>query len=278
MSLLDNKRVRELVSSAEGARRLAESLQGRGKDPVDVLETLEELHKELGELVHTWAAAQLEASAAEARPASEEEETLRLEAMEAPEEADTGFFHADFQEGELEEDLPYEDTEDTDEVDAASVHGLASSRPAPTRTSTDEEYPAWLLSLDQLMISLAMPTDPESPVELAAEAARVQLATCDLAARWSDYPEPLQLALLGLLSCRARHLSGRLQVDVGPRLALDRMKRYRKAAGLPPVVGLISSQQPESGSWTRDAMHWWEVLVEGLQPLQQQHSNGGIPT
>ncbi len=271
MSLVDSQRVRELVSAAEGARQLAESLQGRGKDPVDVLETLEDLHKELGELLHAWVVARMGPLPTEAPPA-QQEDGMVIEALEAPEDFDTGIFD----EGGYEEDLPFEDTEDTDEVDPSFIHALASSRKAPRRQAPPDEYPAWLLSLDQLRVSLIMPSDPESPVDLASEAARVQLATIDLDRRWSDYPQPLQLALLGLLSCRARHLADRLQVDVGPRLALNRMKRYRKVAGLPPVVGLISSQQPESGSWTRDALHWWDVLVQGLEPFQQQNSNGGI--
>ena len=47
-------------------------------------------------------------------------------------------------------------------------------------------------------------------------------------------------------------------------LALDRLQRYRKAAGLSPVVALLADHEPESGSWNDDAERWWKTLADAL--------------
>jgi len=87
----------------------------------------------------------------------------------------------------------------------------------------------------------------------------------------------VQQALLGMLAARARHLQEKLEVDVGPRLALDRLRRYRKQAGLPPVVGLLPDRGPEAGAWAEDAKRWWTVLSEGLRAQFVPGESSGGP-
>jgi len=99
------------------------------------------------------------------------------------------------------------------------------------------------------------------------EAARVQWATSEMGAMWQEYPEPLQLALLGLLAARLRHLEERISLDVGPKMALERLRSYRVTLGLDSVPGLMPNRRPEYASWAVDAMHWWAALEDGLRPL-----------
>jgi hypothetical protein len=71
--------------------------------------------------------------------------------------------------------------------------------------------------------------------------------------------------LVGQLAARARHLQAHLDGDLEARLALDRLRKYRQAARLAPVVGLMPERTPEFGSWSNDAGRWWSLLTEGLR-------------
>lgn len=122
----------------------------------------------------------------------------------------------------------------------------------------------WVDRLQDLLALLEAPSEDTDAVALALEASRVQWATVGLATRWAPFPEPIQVALLGLLAARCRWLCEHLAVDLGPRQALERLRAYRMDTGLAMVVALVPDRDPESGSWRDDALHWWDMLTAGL--------------
>lgn len=123
----------------------------------------------------------------------------------------------------------------------------------------------WLAELGDLLELIEPPVDLENPQELAAEASLVQWCTVDLDHRWSPFPPAIQSALLGMVAARARNLQDRLAVDVGPRIALERLSAYRERSGLSKVEGLYPERKAQTGSWAEDAVQWWETLVDGLR-------------
>jgi hypothetical protein len=156
---------------------------------------------------------------------------------------------------------------DNDEPESvAAPLGLAQPTVLP-----QGEWPAWVKSLREI-VDLLEPVAADDPHRFVTEASRVQWATSNVEVRWSEFPQPIQVALMGMLAARARFLQERLEVDLGPRMALDRLRRYRRAAGLPTVVGLFPHQRPETGSWEDDSRRWWTVLSQGLE------STGGSST
>lgn len=178
-----------------------------------------------------------------------------------------------FNPGELEDALPA-----TTEIVSAEGRVVANDGAIPDLRADgavagaepfvlpEGDPPEWLGDLRELLEMLRPQDDPAATEaeRLSVEASRVQWATTNMELRWAEFPEPVRVALVGLLAARARHLQDRLEVDVGPRLALDRLQRYRKAAGLSPVVGLLPDLGPESGSWTDDAERWWKALSDAL--------------
>lgn len=124
---------------------------------------------------------------------------------------------------------------------------------------------AWVDGLQDLLALLGKPTDDRDAVTLAVEASRIQWATVGLRRQWPRYPEPIQVALLGMVAARCRFLVQHMEVDLGPRYALDRLRTYRAHTGLATVVGLVDEREPEAGTWTDDALHWWDMLVAGIR-------------
>jgi hypothetical protein len=124
---------------------------------------------------------------------------------------------------------------------------------------------SWLVPLQDLLALLGPPTRHAQATDVAVEATRIQWATSSTSALWLDYPEPIMLALLGLLSSRARHLVEKLEVASGPKLALDRLRKYHQQKHLRPVQALYDERGPEDGSWVDDAQSWWNILQQGLK-------------
>ena len=122
----------------------------------------------------------------------------------------------------------------------------------------------WIGQLRDLLSTMPLPQRWDNVVEVSTEAALVQWCTVDLNRRWADYPPAIQIALLGLMSSRARFLQERLGVPAGPQLALQRLRAFRKEHQLSPVVGLLKSRGPEYTEWNADARYWWGVLVDGI--------------
>jgi len=141
----------------------------------------------------------------------------------------------------------------------------ASFGRAAVRSQAGVGEGAWLEQLGDLLELIALPAHLDDPHELAAEASLVQWATVGLDAAWQPYPPAIRAALLGLLAARARNVQERLAVDVGPRIALERLGAYREQAGLSKVEGLYPERSPTTDSWAGDSREWWSTLIEGLR-------------
>lgn len=115
--------------------------------------------------------------------------------------------------------------------------------------------------LDELIRLLPALGDDPPADELSVEASRVQWACSDLDRRLVGLDPVWTAAATAWLSARARDLMDRLDVDVGPRTALDRLRRWHMAHGVGRVAGLAEPAVPETGSWASDARGWQRVLA-----------------
>jgi len=150
-------------------------------------------------------------------------------------------------------------------TDLESLDGEEALAPVPVMpVSGPLPDGLWVDRLQDLLALLDAPTEDTDAVALALEASRVQWATVGLNATWAHFPQPIQVALLGLLSARCRWLSEHLAVDLGPGIALDRLRSHCAQTGLATVVALVPDSEPESGTWRGDALHWWDMLTAGL--------------
>lgn len=140
-----------------------------------------------------------------------------------------------------------------DGADGVSVHGFSVGAIG---------HEPWAPTLRELIGMIGVP--PSEGADLTEEVSRVQWATTQVDHRWAEFPLPVQTALLGLLAARARNLQDRLEVDLGPRLALDRLRKHARATGVPAVAGLQADHAPDSASWADDARRWWTALSAGL--------------
>lgn len=136
---------------------------------------------------------------------------------------------------------------------------LRSTGDGPLAVARGSSLP-WREPLDELLDLIALPIDLADPTAMPTEASTVQWASGELQNRIARFPEPVRQALLGLLAVRARNLASHLDVDIGPKMALDRLKRIRSTHELPWVVALLPNARPETGSWTNDARAFWELL------------------
>jgi len=124
-----------------------------------------------------------------------------------------------------------------------------------------EPIPTWQHNVDEFLGLIASPPDASDAEGMAVEASRVQWAAAELDNRMSGLPAEVQVCFLGLLASRAQLLRQHLDVGVGPRLALDRLDRYRLGNDLPSVAGLQASPRPEYGTWANDARQWYALLA-----------------
>lgn len=237
--VFDSPRVQELLQQAEDARV--------SLDPGPVLdEALDGLYRAVGRELHIWVRRE--------RPdlLLSGEGPTPLELSDLPELADyTG-----------EDDL-------TEIPEPGSLLG-------PREESAGPEIPQSSLAsiqasmralggvgehdLSELLALLRPPRDLIDPAVMPDEASKVQWASGELAGRLADTPEVLQVAVLGMLAARARNVAEHLDVDIGPRMAIDRLRRYRDQQDLPSVAGLLPNARPELATWAEDARAFWELL------------------
>lgn len=140
---------------------------------------------------------------------------------------------------------------------------VAGSPGSPFAQIRAPRAPVWRDRLVELLGLLSLPASFADPSELAVESSRVQWATGELAALLSGMPREIRTSFVALLSARAQILRSRLDIDVGPRLSLDRLQRYRLESRLPAVAGLKPTPAPEGESWEGDARRWWALLGGG---------------
>ncbi len=161
-------------------------------------------------------------------------------------------------------EMDAEPDDDGGDYDIASIGQMWSERVTRGRSLHDladpTADPTWNHKLTQLLGLLNLPDDFTGNDEMAVEASRVQWAASELGNRLDGFPEAVQLCIIGMLAARAQHLRSQLAVDVGPRLAIDRLRRYRIDNELPTVAGLLSQPVPETGSWVSDIEDWWKLL------------------
>ncbi|MCB9683690.1 MAG: hypothetical protein H6735_01455 [Alphaproteobacteria bacterium] len=273
----------DLLVQVRKATELRRKLAEEGKDTSEVDEALDGLYRDLGRAVAETDGSSLLVP---------DPPTVTKEAFtsEVPDEEDSGGWYTDervastsgplFDPADLGEplmtDVPVPDDlnlppdpDDTDASDAQergyaveTVHSMGSRASDPTTSLGIFRYgvATWKGQLDELLDLLRSPFDLDDPTELGVEASRVQWATTDLPHRLEPYPDEIKIALIGLLAARAQFLRTRLDVDVGARLSLDRLQRYRIERSLASVPGLLPTPLPELGSWLIDSEAWWAVF------------------
>jgi len=152
------------------------------------------------------------------------------------------------------------DHEDYEVTTIAQLRRNSGASDHPLRRLSDESSdPTWAYKLTQLLKLLELPDSPQRD-EMAVEASRVQWAASELHTRLDGLPQSIQVCIIGMLAARAQHLRVQLAIDVGPRLALDRLRRYRIDEELPTVAGLLAQPGPENDSWADDVQAWWDLL------------------
>lgn len=292
--LLNNDRVRTLLRQADDATRLLERM-GEGAETSEIREALTGILRDLGHEVHiVWREMVVDVgedpeAGADDFAFKKRDDTSQEKTAESL-EIDP---NTDIPEATSERPPDAEDLERwyTDEVEIQrqeplfnpgelepSAEGEASGAPPGLVRQAEDDVPvvpvdgfevapyaadeAWVKSLREFVVLLGGP--PAEGTDLTEEASKVQWAASGLDVRWGGFPPAVRTALLGLLASRARVLQEQLEVDIGPRMALDRMRKHRKLADLPSVAALGADRGPETGSWSEDARWWWRALTSGL--------------
>jgi hypothetical protein len=277
---LDHPRLRELVSNARRAVSMRETVVAEGGDASAIDEVLQDLYRDVGKTLVGLLGPAVPTSRPPASVESQgdggaspdddswytdEVETGDVRPLFAPDDLDES---TDVPESEPMSTEGY--TEATDpalrqpDLEIATIEGLQRSGVDLALLANPEAtLPTWRYRLDQLLELLALPARLDDPAELAVEASRVQWITTELEPRLTGFPAEVQIALVGLLAARAQHLRRGASTDVGPRLSLDRLQRYRIEADLPTVAGLLPTPRPERDGWDADVRGWWSLLKPG---------------
>lgn len=254
--VLDNPRVQELLLQAEEAVGLL-----GGGDDAELREALTAIYGDLGKLVHGLAR--------QRKP-----EILRVpdDPDDDPDLDDGPGMSTTFDPDAVETSL----ADFTDEDDYTAIPGpdelmrhaadLDDGEPVETMSLRElsrimgEQGRFWERDLSELLSLLTPPEDLVDPDVMPEEASKVQWASGELAGRLADTPDAVQTAVLGMLAARARNVAAHLDVDIGPRMAIERLRRYREHQDLPWVAGLLPNARPEGRTWAEDAGSFWELL------------------
>lgn len=273
-------RAQLLVVEIRRAKILRDRLARDGENTTELDTLLGELQRKLGALVveEPELAATLVPMIPDAQPSAESFTD------ELPPRRDHGWYDDEktgpidqtgplFDSGDLETgDIPIPDdlhlppeSDDTDAGEQYAVESVASlaaraDEPATGLGRFRAGTAPFGASLRELLDLLRSPFDLDDPAELGVEASRVQWAASEFERRTRDFPTDVKVALLGLLAARAQYLRTRLDVDVGIRLSLDRLQRFRIEHSLPAVHGLLPTPVPEHHTWLEDAEAWWGVF------------------
>jgi hypothetical protein len=284
MSTSVSPRVFSLLAEARRAVALRGRLHAAGKETSAVDEALETLYRDLGRAV---------VHAAETQDGLAFPTLRRIDSSdwELEEEDDDWYSDDETQPGprpaivdpifaphELDDitDVPESDgavfpVDDLTESERRTVDFEVTSLALASRVAAEPssalyalargQVDAWVSRVRQLVTLLALPPRPDDPDELRVELSRLQWATTDLTDQLGGLPSEVQVAFIGLLGARARHLKARVDSDVAPRLVIDRLQRYRIGASLPSVAALLPTARPELGSWADDVRGWWGLLA-----------------
>jgi len=283
-----SERVTTLVEQASDALHIRAKLIEKGLDTTDVDETIETIYRDLGRALHEAHRPDLHLPPDETTPPALELKgaiaEVDLQAIEdtesGPEATDTGSVHWHTDEAVssgrffLDEDLdeanfaPLPERDDDSEhqdrmLDITPVRISMADIAETTQTQGEPLWelangtPAWAERVNDLIERVIAPPG----AGLQEVSIRIQWACSDVGVRVEGLPVPVQLAILGWLGARAQALREHLEDDIGQRLALDRLRRFRVDADLPTVAPLDSMADPETGSWTDDADAWLAILA-----------------
>lgn len=258
----------------------AMELLAKPGDRGSVQSALNSVYRDLGAHFHDLVRGRAPVSRA-GFAAADDDHTSLPEESEAPEESsgwyteeeETNvpmFTDGDFGGTDLETEIPESQTltnasdpdsnpEDLPLVTLAALKRDSRSSGDLARLRPGADPAPWLEDLQGWLDMLSPPDDLLDLTAMPEEASRVQWATTQLD-RLISYPHAIQLAVIAMLAARALHLASHLDVDVGPRMALDRLKRFRDIHALPYVGGLMPGPRPELSSWAEDAQALWHLL------------------
>jgi hypothetical protein len=279
-------RVRELLAESRKARALRERLVAAGQDPSAVDEALDGLYADLGRaFVSAVESGETSIPVNDALDYELEEKDANWYTEDEPppgtrpEPKHPLFDPEDLEdltdpEPDLDESTPvippereFVDSDEPSDFIVASITAYRTQRKDDPSSSyaqlllpVDAEPPTWKHRLDELLALLVLPSSFSDSDELAVEASRVQWATNDLELRLLGLPAEIQVGVVAMLAARSQHLRARLDLDVGPRMSLDRLQRYRIDQDLPAIAGLLPTPRPEFGTWEEDARQWWMLL------------------
>lgn len=262
---LRHARIRALLEQAERAHRIREELvaQKEGTDALD--SALDSVFRDLGQALFE----RVQADRGPLIPPAMDEDptqfTSELEREDTSWYDDVDVPDRLFDDDDLEDDvtdipepdpLP-EPTAEAPEGERVTLAALQAEPIAPNAS--------WGAALEEWLTLVDLPADLEDAGELAVEASKVQWAAQELE-RLDPFPAPVQLACIGLLAARAQHLRQHLDVGVGPKQVLDRLRRYGQARALPPLAASTLDPHPETGSWAGDARAFWSLLAGCAKP------------
>ena len=290
-------RLLELIGLAKDAAALRSQMRGRSEPTTDVDEAIDAIYADIGRLVFrlmedkttpalpsgatppsinapTYIPSTEEATQSSQPTEEDVEERESWYTEEVYADSSQPLFSVDDRLDELtdipESDPVSEEVEiepdsltDNEDYEVMTLRQLGremtSSSHALHRLADSSQDPTWAYKLTQLLALLERPKSNHAD-EVAIESSRLQWAASEMGTRLDGLPESVQVCIIGMLSARAQHLRTLIAVDVGARLALDRIRRYRIDAELPTVAGLLAQPAPETGSWPGDIQAWWDLL------------------
>ncbi|MCB9677491.1 MAG: hypothetical protein H6737_20450 [Alphaproteobacteria bacterium] len=276
MPVLEDPRLLQLLGEADNALAL---IAQQGDPTGEIAEALDSLFRDIGRYVHELARAA--PTFAPLTPVDVQTDRAHFESDGWYTDEIDGDALPLFTEGELhgdeeQTDIPEPDNvtapeppapveiDDIDVVPLAALQRDASDADGElARLRVGHEVPSWGPAVAELLELLAPPDDLLASSAMPEEASKVQWAAGVLEERLSGLPTTVQLAVLGMLAARALNLAAHLDVDIGPRRALERLKAYRDALDLPFVSGLLPGPHPECDTWAEDAMAYWALLHPG---------------
>ena len=264
MDILDNPNIKQLIEQAESAVRMLGQVDSHGKRQVK--HALNGVYENIGRHVHALsrqlASGSGEAGLGSGKPISIDElEELTTE-IENTDEVGQGASDASSTDDLTTPDWLESQQESApisvEHVEAHLQQALAQVR---VKLAADDADVNWVYQLENLLDMLDMSEDLDDEVELAVEATKLQWATTNMYDSWSSYPRLIQVALTGMLACRAHVVRERLPSSLAPNSVIDRLRTQQYRSGSRPVLSLKPAAEPEDESWANDATLWWNILA-----------------
>jgi len=262
MDILDNPSIKRLLEQAESAVRMLGQVDSYGKKQVK--HALNGVYEDIGKHVHALSRQLASSSGAttlgEGKPISVDElEELTTEIENTDEVA------AQANSGSPDFSAPdwLESQRDTApiSVEAVESHLKQAVAQVHMKLLADDDEVAWVYELENLLDMLDMSEDLDDQTEIALEATKLQWATTNMYDTWSNYPRFIQMALTGMLGCRAQVIREKLPDSMASNSVLERLRIQQIRSGIRPVTSLQILPAPEDESWANDATLWWNILA-----------------